>query len=87
MSSNALVTTRINESIKKEASVVLEAIGLTISDAVRLLLTKVAEEHALPFDVLTPNKKTIKAIKEAREKKLKTFNTIQELMVDLNAED
>ena len=49
MASNALVTTRINENIKHEATEVLASMGLTVSDAVRLLLTKVAKEKALPF--------------------------------------
>lgn len=44
MASNALVTTRINENIKHEATEVLATMGLTVSDAVRLLLTKVAKE-------------------------------------------
>ena len=45
MASNALVTTRINENIKHEATEVLATMGLTVSDAVRLLLTKVAKER------------------------------------------
>lgn len=45
MASNALVTTRINENIKHEASEVLATMGLTVSDAVRLMLTKVAKEN------------------------------------------
>ena len=87
MSANALVTARIDLSIKKEASAVLEAIGLTLSDAVRLLLTKIAREHVLPFKVLTPNKTTVKAIKEAQTKKLNSFKNIDDLMADLNAKD
>jgi len=49
MSANALVQTRIDQSVKDRASVVLEGIGLTISDAVRILLTRTANEGALPF--------------------------------------
>jgi len=87
MSANALVTARINPSIKEEASVVLEAIGLTLSDAVRLLLTQIAKEHAFPISMLAPNKTTIQAIKESRTKKLKSFNSVAALMDDLNADD
>lgn len=57
MASNALVTTRINENIKHEATEVLATMGLTVSDAVRLLLTKVAKEKALPFEIWQPNRK------------------------------
>jgi len=87
MASNALVQTRIDQHIKSEATVVLAAMGLTISDAVRLLLTKVAQDHALPFNPLVPNEETILAMKEARKGGLRSFSTVKSLMDDLNAED
>lgn len=87
MAANQLVQARINGAIKEEATVVLAAMGLTVSDAVRLLLTKVAREHALPFDPLIPNAVTIAAMKESRVGGLKSFNTIEDLMADLNADD
>jgi DNA-damage-inducible protein J len=49
MSTNALVQTRIDPAIKERASAVLEEMGLTVSDAVRILLTRTANEGALPF--------------------------------------
>ncbi len=87
MASNQLVQTRIDGAIKKEAAAVLEAMGLTVSDAVRLLLTKVAREHALPFDPLIPNDITIRAIMEARTGKLPRVRTIKELKKALHADD
>ena len=66
MASNRLVQARIDGSVKEEAATVLGAMGLTVSDAVRLLLTKVAREKALPFAPLVPNAVTIEAMKEAR---------------------
>jgi len=54
MSTNALVQTRIDPAIKERAAVVLEELGLTVSDAVRILLTRTAKEGALPF-TLTQN--------------------------------
>ena len=87
MSANAVVRARVNESIKQEASIVLEAMGLTVSDAFRIMLTRVAHEKALPFEPLVPNAKTIAAMKEARAGKLKSFNSIDALMADLNADD
>jgi DNA-damage-inducible protein J len=87
MSANAVVRARIDEHIKEEASVVLAAMGLTISDAFRILLTRVAREKALPFEPLVPNEVTIKAMKEARRGGLKSFATVEDLMADLNAED
>ncbi len=49
MATNALVQTRIDSAIKERASAVLESMGLTVSDAVRILLTRTANEGALPF--------------------------------------
>jgi DNA-damage-inducible protein J len=60
---------------------------LTLSDAVRLLLTQIAKEHAFPISLLAPNKTTTQAIKESRSKKLKSFSSLEALMDDLNADD
>jgi DNA-damage-inducible protein J len=49
MAANALVQTRIDSGVKERAALVLEGVGLTISDAVRILLTRTANEGALPF--------------------------------------
>ncbi|KQS03267.1 XRE family transcriptional regulator [Sphingomonas sp. Leaf357] len=87
MAANALVQTRINGIVKDEAAAVLATMGLTVSDAVRLLLTRVAHDKALPFDPLTPNAETIAAIKEARGGGLKSFTSIDALMADLDADD
>lgn len=87
MSENAVVRARINEHIKEEATVVLAAMGLTVSDAFRILLTRVAHDKALPFEPLMPNAKTIKAMKEARRGKLPSFITVEGLLADLNADD
>jgi DNA-damage-inducible protein J len=87
MGANAIVQARIDQSVKDEASVVLASMGLTVSDAMRMLLTRIANEQALPFDPLVPNAKTIAAMKEARAGKAKPFNIIDALMADLNADD
>jgi DNA-damage-inducible protein J len=87
MSANAVVRARIDEHIKEEASVVLAAMGLTVSDALRMMLTRVANEKALPFEPLIPNAETIAAMREARSGSLARFNSIDELMADLNADN
>lgn len=87
MAANQLVQARIDGAVKEEAAAVLAAMGLTVSDAVRLLLTRVAHEKALPFAPLVPNAVTIAAIKEARRGKLESFGGVQELLDDLHAED
>jgi len=61
--------------------------GLTPSDAFRILMTKIAKEKALPFEPLIPNEETIAGMKEARKGKLKSLTSIDDLMADLNAND
>jgi DNA-damage-inducible protein J len=87
MPTNTVVRARIDEHIKEEASAVLAAMGLTVSDAFRIMLTRIAREKALPFEPLVPNATTIAAMKAARQGGLKSFTTIQDLMADLNADD
>ena len=66
MSSTAMLHIRIDESLKKEAVQALEAMGLSLSDAVRLLLKRVASEQAWPLEMKVPNATTVAAMKEAR---------------------
>lgn len=86
MSANAVVRARIDEHIKEEASAVLAAMGLTVSDAFRILLTRVAKEKSLPFDPLVPNAETIEAMKEARRGNLEAV-TLNDLQSVLDADD
>jgi DNA-damage-inducible protein J len=85
MATNAVVRARIDGHLKDEAAVVLAAMGLTVSDAFRLMITKIAREKALPFDPLVPNAETIAAMREARGGKLKTV-TLSELQAVLDAD-
>lgn len=87
MPANALVQARIDKDIKEEAAAVLEAIGLTVSDAVRMLLTKVAHDKVLPFEPLTPRERTIAALLESRRGGMARFDSVEALMADLNADD
>ena len=81
------VRARIDTRTKELATQALEAMGLSVSDAIRLLMIRIAEEHRLPFTVKVPNATTRKAIEELETGKGKRTNTINELMADLNAED
>ncbi|MDR3449724.1 MAG: type II toxin-antitoxin system RelB/DinJ family antitoxin [Alphaproteobacteria bacterium] len=87
MTDDSIVRARIDGATKAEASAVLAAIGLTLSDAVRLMLRRVAAEKALPFEPLVPNAETIKAIKAARKGELVTVGSVRDLMKELNADD
>jgi DNA-damage-inducible protein J len=87
MAENTVVRARINERIKAEASAVLEAMGLTVSDAFRLLMVRVARDKALPFEPLVPNDKTIAAIRAARRGEVTKAKNPSSLIEKLNADD
>src|ERR1700679_3108779 len=72
MTENSVVRARIDETTKREAAAVLASMGLSLSDAFRLLLRRVAAEKALPFEPLVPNAETIEAMKAARRGELVT---------------
>jgi DNA-damage-inducible protein J len=87
MAATAIVRARIDEKTKRKASKALAGMGLSMSDAIRLMLVRVAEEKALPFDVYEPNEESLKAIAELERGEGQRFETIEELMADLNARD
>jgi DNA-damage-inducible protein J len=87
MAENEVVRARINGRLKEEATAVLAAMGLTVSDAFRLLMVRVARDKALPFEPLVPNKKTIAAIKAARRGELKKARSSRKLLEQLDADD
>ncbi len=81
------VRARIDSRTKARAADALAEMGLSISDAIRLLMLRVADERRLPFEVKAPNATTRKAIAELEAGKGKSFNSVDALMTDLNAED
>ena len=81
------VRARIDTVTKERAADALEAMGLSISDAIRLLMLRVADERRLPFEVKVPNSRTRKAIAELEKGKGKRFDSIDSLMEDLNEDD
>jgi len=81
------VRARIDTATKERAADALEAMGLSISDAIRLLMLRVADERRLPFEVKVPNVRTRKAIAELESGKGKKFSSIDSFMEDLNNED
>ncbi len=81
------VRARIDTNTKERASEALEAMGLSISDAIRLLMLRIADERRLPFEVKVPNATTRKAIAELESGKGKHFATVEALMADLHADD
>ena len=87
MATNAVVRARIDKHTKEEATTVLAAMGLTVSDAFRMMLIRVAREKALPFEPLVPNAETIKAMKAARRGELIIIDNVDNLLESLNTDD
>jgi DNA-damage-inducible protein J len=87
MAEKSVVRARIDERTKREAVAALERIGLTVSDAFRLLLIRVAAEKALPFEPLNPNAETIEAMQAARRGELIKVGGLEDLLPSLNEED
>lgn len=85
--SDTYVRARIDADTKDRATEALQAMGLSVSDAIRLLMLRVADERRLPFEVKAPNVTTRKAIKELEAGKGKKFSSVEALMADLNADD
>lgn len=78
-----MVHVRVDEKTKQKAAKALAAMGISVSDAVRMLLVRVASEKALPFDVKTPNATTIKAMRSADRGKDKRSRSAKALFKEL----
>ena len=81
------VRARIDTATKERAADALEAMGLSISDAIRLLMMRVADERRLPFEVKVPNATTRRAIAELEAGKGKRFASVDALVADLHEDD
>ena len=82
-----VVRARIDTRLKKEATAVLSEMGLSVSDAIRLMLVRVASDKALPFDVRIPNAETQAAMRDIQAGKVKRFDSVEALMADLNDDE
>ena len=87
MATTEMVHVRVEKRVKAQATKALAAMGLSVSDAVRVLLTRVASEKSLPFEVKVPNARTATAMQEARKGGLRSLKNVSDLVADLNAED
>lgn len=80
---STMVHIRIDEKLKREASKTLAAMGISVSDAVRMLLVRVASEKALPFEVKVPNARTVKAMQAADRGEGKRYKSSAALFKDV----
>jgi DNA-damage-inducible protein J len=86
MAATAMVHVRVDENIKAQAAETLAAMGLSVSDAVRVFLTRIAAEKELPFTLRVPNAETLAAMNEADEiakTRRARFNSAEELFTSL----
>jgi DNA-damage-inducible protein J len=83
MAADAVVRARIDAETKAKASAALAAMGLSISDAIRLLMLRVADERRLPFEIKAPNAATVQAMDELARGKGKRFEDADALFKDL----
>lgn len=85
MAATAYVRARIDQSIRDEAGAILAEMGLTVSDVVRIALTKIAREKTLPFDMSAPNALTAETLlKSARGDDVHHAATIEALFDQLD---
>jgi len=78
-----MVHIRVDQKVKKKAAKTLAAMGISVSDAVRMLLIRVAAEKGLPFDVKVPNATTVKAMEALDRGEGKRFKSADDLFRDL----
>ncbi len=78
---------RVDQSLKEAATETLDQMGLSLSEAVRLLLTRIAVEKALPFEVRVPNPATVEAMRAGDRGEVFRAATVEEMMAQLNAND
>ncbi|MDD9949480.1 MAG: type II toxin-antitoxin system RelB/DinJ family antitoxin [candidate division Zixibacteria bacterium] len=84
VNSDTVVRARIDRVTKARAMTALQAMGLSMSDAIRLLLVRVANDKRLPFPIQVPSSATTKAMKELEEGKGQRFENAEGLYQDLD---
>jgi DNA-damage-inducible protein J len=87
MSATATVHVRVDEKVKQKAAKTLAAMGMSVSDVVRILLVRVAAEKTLPFELRVPNRKTVSAIEAGERGEVSRATSVEAMMADLNAND
>lgn len=84
MQKTTTVRARVESKLKADAEAVLEKLGLTTSQAIIIYLKQITLYKGIPFEVKIPNKTTLAALADAKQKRnLKTFKTTDELFENL----
>jgi DNA-damage-inducible protein J len=83
----AMIHVRVDSDLKARASRTLGKMGLSMSDAVRLLLTRIEADQALPFEVRVPNAETIASMNAGERGEVTRASSVEEMMTELHADD
>jgi DNA-damage-inducible protein J len=86
-SATAMIHVRIDQKLKTKASRTFGAMGLSLSEAVRVFLTRAVTDQAFPFELRVPNAETIAAMEAGDRGEVEKFESVEELMADLHADD
>ena len=84
---SSMVHIRVDGEVKDRAAEALAEMGMTVSDAVRILLTRIAAEKAMPFEVRVPNRVTLAAIEAGERGEVSRAGSVAAMMAELNAND
>jgi len=87
MAASRMVQARVPSDIQEVASQVIQASGLTVSNVVRVLMTRIAQDRAIPPVLFQPNEETLAAFEEIERGELKRFISVGALFDDLHADD
>lgn len=82
---DVIVKSRIEPELKADAEAILEKLGLSVSDVIRLTFRQIVARRGLPFDVKIPNEETLAAIEESRTMKLMRRKSVKELFDELES--
>lgn len=83
----AQINVRIDDKLKEESKEIFDGLGIDLTTGIKIFLTKVVREKGIPFDMIVKNDNLEQALDEMNKGDYKTFNTVKELMQDLNDEN
>lgn len=86
-SADAVVRARIDQSTKQEATKLFQKMGITVSDAIRMMLVQAVAQKALPFEVRVPNEETAAALLASRNGVVSRVTSVDDLFSDNDDED
>ena len=81
---DAVVRARVTSDVKAQASAIFKSMGLTTSDAIRMMLVQVVTEKALPFEIKSPNAATREALEASRAGDTTSFSSLDDMFAELN---